>query len=86
MISCLLPEGQEAFYFYIHEDIYMTSGAKLEMVGSPRSVGGFQGVLISFREFLTLWKVMLKKILGAGVVRSWPYLIAKHPPPKWGLM
>jgi hypothetical protein len=58
-----LPEGYGAFYsqeaagqlqanyFYIHEGIYITSGSRLEVVGSLRSVGGFHGVQAYFGVF-----------------------------------
>jgi hypothetical protein len=42
-----------------------------------RSVRGFHGVLIDYREFSTLRQVMLEKVLRVGGVRSCPYLVAK---------
>jgi hypothetical protein len=41
-------------YFYIHNGIYMNSGSRLEMVASPRSVGGFHGVRAYYGVFQTL--------------------------------
>jgi hypothetical protein len=38
---------------------------------------GFRGVLIGSRELLMLRWAVLEKVLRVGVVRSWPYLVAK---------
>jgi hypothetical protein len=37
-------DNYKLIFFYIHEEIYMTSGSILEMVNSLRLVGGFHGV------------------------------------------
>jgi hypothetical protein len=46
----------------------MTSGSRLEMVGSPRSVGGFHGVQAYSRVFLAMRWMMLTKVLGVATL------------------
>jgi hypothetical protein len=55
----------------------MTSGPRLEMVGSQRSVGGFHGVRVSSRVFLVLRWMTLEKVLGVRIERRWLYLAAR---------
>jgi hypothetical protein len=50
----------------------MTSGSRLEMVGSLRSVGGFHGVQACSRVFLAMRWMMLDKL--SGVTALWDRL------------
>jgi hypothetical protein len=43
----------------------MANGSKLEMVDSPRSVGGFHGVRASSGVFLAMRWMMLQKVPGS---------------------
>jgi hypothetical protein len=55
----------------------MTSGSRLEIVGSQRSVEGFNGVRACSRVFWALRWMTLEKVPRVGDVRHWLYLVAK---------
>jgi hypothetical protein len=76
---CLKDRGPfiQANYLYIHDGIYMTSGARLEMVGSPRSVGGFHDVQACSEVLLVMRWTMLKKVPGVTALWDWLCFAAK---------
>jgi hypothetical protein len=55
----------------------MTGGCRLEMVSSPRSVGGFHGVRAYSRVFLVMRWVMLEKVHQVTALQGQSSLEAK---------
>jgi hypothetical protein len=58
----------------------MTSGAQTRQGQFEEVSWGFHGILVGSRVFLPSRWMMLEKVLGVGVVRSWFYLADKASP------